>query len=135
MLFRSTVFREFGPRKRREHVIRPEVARQVAHLMEHAVAHGTGSKARLDDWVVACKTGTSRRALAGRKGYSEQYFGSFAGFLPAEDPQLAVTVVVFEPTTEGKQYYGGSAAAPAFAEISKAAASVVVPAVFVTERS
>ena len=44
----------------------------------------------------------------------------FTGMVPAEDPQLSVIVVIDEPTAT---IYGGSAAAPVFADLSRFALS------------
>jgi cell division protein FtsI (penicillin-binding protein 3) len=46
------------------------------------------------------------------------YMASFAGFLPAEDPQLSILVVVDEPRPK---YHGGEIAAPLFANIASSA--------------
>src|SRR5204862_60104 len=66
--------------------------------------------------VGAGKTGTAQKA--GRGGYSaDRYVGSFAGYVPADRPRLAILVVIDEPRGE---YYGGTVAAPAFREIAEA---------------
>jgi cell division protein FtsI (penicillin-binding protein 3) len=57
---------------------------------------------------VAGKTGTAR-AFGGGHYRSGQYYSSFAGFFPAEDPQLVFLVKLDSPKGE---YYGGTTAAP-----------------------
>ena len=85
-----------------------EVARQVADVLVDAVEVGTGGRARLATFKVAGKSGTTRVWSEG--AYQEgDYFASFVGFFPAEDPQLVVMVKLDRP--QGT-YYGGSAAAP-----------------------
>jgi len=50
-------------------------------------------------------------------GYEQgAYTASFAGFVPAEDPQLSAIVVLDEPRPV---FYGGLTAAPVFADISR----------------
>jgi cell division protein FtsI (penicillin-binding protein 3) len=75
---------------------------------------GTGCKARVDGYEVAGKTGTAQKAVAG--GYSSSaYTASFLGFLPADNPEIALVVVVDEPQPV---HLGGTVAAPVFAKIA-----------------
>ena len=97
----------FRPRMVRR-VVSPGVARELADVLVDAVEDGTGTRARLGTFKVAGKSGTTRAWLDG--GYQTgDYFASFVGFFPAEDPQLVVMVKLDRP--QGA-YYGGSAAAP-----------------------
>jgi len=84
------------------------VARQVSAVLVDVVEDGTGKRARLSTLKVAGKSGTARVWADG--AYQDgEYFASFVGFFPAEDPQLVVMVKLDRP--QGA-YYGGSAAAP-----------------------
>ena len=88
--------------------VSPDVARAVSDVLVDAVEGGTGTRARLSTFKVAGKSGTTRAWLDG--GYQTgDYYASFVGFFPAEDPQLVVMVKLDRP--QGA-YYGGSAAAP-----------------------
>ncbi|BFL82017.1 hypothetical protein LFREDSHE_04670 [Shewanella baltica] len=78
---------------------------------------GTGTLAHIDGYPVAGKSGTSRKAVAG--GYGDDYVALFAGVAPANNPKLAIVVVVNEP--KGDLYYGGSVAGPAFAKVMSGA--------------
>jgi hypothetical protein len=69
---------------------------------------GSGRQAALGSFQVAGKTGTARIARNGRY-LPGAYTASFAGFFPADDPQLVFIVKLDEPSGE---YYGGRAAAP-----------------------
>lgn len=92
----------------------PRLARQVAAMLETVpTLEGTGKQARVPNYRVAGKTGTSRKASAG--GYSSSYIASFAGFAPASDPRLVVVAVIDDPS-EGK-FYGGDVAAPLFSKV------------------
>lgn len=118
----GSLIREFPPH-RVTRVIKPETAAKMTHLMRHAVTNGTGRAAFLNEWSVCGKTGTARKYMKG-EGYStEHYYASFTGFLPAEDPQLCILVIVDEPAMVGKSYMGGKAAAPVFGEIARGAAT------------
>ena len=98
---------EYEPRVVRR-VVSREVARSVAAALAEVVEEGTGRQASLETFAVAGKTGTARRAAGGRYERGA-YTASFAGFFPAEDPQLVFLVKLDRPRGE---YYGGLAAAP-----------------------
>ena len=99
-------------------VVSPTTARQVQQLLERVVSgeRGTGSLAAVPGYTVAGKTGTARKPTTDGPGYSDEYVATFAGFAPAHDPQIAVAVMVDEPTP----YYGGTVAAPVFREVMEA---------------
>jgi cell division protein FtsI (penicillin-binding protein 3) len=75
---------------------------------------GTGRRARVDGYEVAGKTGTAEKPVNGTYS-STAHIASFVGFLPVEDPQIAVIVMVDEPQPLRT---GGIVAAPAFSEIA-----------------
>lgn len=92
-------------------------AQQVLSTMEQAVenegAEVWGQGARVDGYRVAGKTGTSQKIVAGQ--YSDELsWASFIGFIPADDPQLSILIMLDEP--EG--YWGSQVAAPIFADIA-----------------
>ncbi len=102
----------------RPHVIRRVLSPKTAHLitsfMEEVTSEGgTGTKAAIPGFKVAGKTGTSQKPRTdGKKGYDPtKFIGSFVGFVPADDPKIAILVVINEP--KGIPY-GGVVAAPAF---------------------
>jgi stage V sporulation protein D (sporulation-specific penicillin-binding protein) len=96
-------------------VISPKTAAGVTEAMTKVVGEGgTAPKAEIPGYDVAGKTGTAQKVVNGQ--YSkEKYVASFMGFFPAQNPEVAILVMVDEP--QGKEYYGGQVAAPAFAEI------------------
>ena len=76
---------------------------------------GTGVKACVDGFTVAGKTGTAQKPVAGH--YSESaYMASFVGFLPAENPEIGMIVVVDEPQP---LHTGGMVSAPVFGEVAE----------------
>ena len=90
-------------------VVESGVARDISRVLVEVTESGTGTRARLTSFAVAGKSGTSR-AYRADGGYAEgEYFATFVGFFPAEDPQLLAYVKLNGP--EGV-YYGGAAAAP-----------------------
>ena len=96
-------------------VLRPRSARAVGEMLEEVVAKGTGSKAQVSGFRVAGKTGTAQKVDPIRGGYGEKRLASFLGFLPADEPRLAILVAVDEPEGE---VYGGAVAAPAWSAIA-----------------
>jgi cell division protein FtsI (penicillin-binding protein 3) len=99
-------------------VMNVEAARKLAEMLRMVTEEGgTGARIKVDGYAIAGKTGTAQKAVAG--GYSKQdYISSFAGFLPADNPQIAIVVIIDSPRGG---YYGGQVAGPAWAAIAKAA--------------
>lgn len=96
-------------------VVDPAIAQQVKDVLESVVANGTGRNAFIEGYRIAGKTGTAQKVGAG--GYVPgKYVASFAGFAPADDPQVAMLVVIDEPVG---LYYGGQIAAPVFGAVMK----------------
>lgn len=96
-------------------VMSEKTAAVLNEILKNVVTRGTGTNAALAEHVVAGKTGTAQKA--GRGGYIDgRYVGSFAGYVPADRPRLAILVVIDEPRPE---HYGGTVAAPAFREIAE----------------
>jgi cell division protein FtsI (penicillin-binding protein 3) len=83
------------------------------------VRDGTGKAAALEGYAVAGKTGTAQKVDPATGRYSgRKVVASFAGAVPAEDPRLAILVVIDEPQLHA---WGGSIAAPTFREIAREA--------------
>jgi cell division protein FtsI (penicillin-binding protein 3) len=96
-------------------IISEKTAAVLNEILKAVVARGTGAKAGLDEHVVAGKTGTAQKAARG--GYSQdKVVASFAGYVPADRPRLAILVLIDEPKGEE---YGGTVAAPVFKEIAE----------------
>jgi cell division protein FtsI (penicillin-binding protein 3) len=103
-------------------VVRPEVAAEMQSMMRQVVCRGTAKRAQqgLENFSVAGKTGTGLKAQ--RNGYLNErgervYYASFAGFFPAEDPQVTVVVSIDEPPAGDINRFGGTAAAPVFGDL------------------
>lgn len=99
--------------------VSPRTADIVTSLLRRVVEEkgGTGSKARLDDFPVAGKTGTAQKVNLETGGYSSKRIGSFVGFVPADRPRAVIVVLIDEPGTSS---YGGVVAAPVFRAIAGA---------------
>ena len=111
--------------------IRPDTAEKMRSILKSVtnyaadrVDHGTGWRARVDGYTVAGKTGTAQMLING--AYSEKdYWSSFVGFVPAENPVFAMIVILDRPRGElmddgvhHKAHDGGGTAAPLFSKIA-----------------
>ena len=92
-----------------------DLMQTIRGMMELTVLPGgTATRAAVQNYRVAGKTGTVKKARAG--GYAKaDYQSVFAGLSPASDPRLAMVVMVDSPGND--EYYGGAVAAPVFAEV------------------
>lgn len=101
----------------------PRHAKAVVDLMVAVTEKGgTGTRAAVPGYRVAGKTGTAKKAIGGSYGGSERV-GSFVGLIPADDPVLAIAVMVDTPTLE--RGFGGLVAAPAFRQIAEASLRIL----------
>jgi cell division protein FtsI/penicillin-binding protein 2 len=110
------VLRRILPHVKRR-VVSPETARTVTAILEGVVTDGTGGKAAIPGFRVAGKTGTAQKVDPRTGRYSAtQFVGSFVGFVPADNPRLAMIVVIDEPHGEA---WGGTVAAPVFRRVGE----------------
>ena len=102
-------------------VVSESTADQMTQMLVTVVREGTGQNAQVEGYSIAGKTGTGQKVLAGGSYGDDQgsrrYTATFAGFYPAEDPQLSMIVVIDEPAAT--KYYASQAAAPLFADLAK----------------
>jgi cell division protein FtsI (penicillin-binding protein 3) len=103
-------------------VVTETAAAQTTQMMREVVCHGTATRAQVDGLSIAGKTGTAYKAADNGTYYDDNgervYYASFVGFFPAEDPQVTVLVSVDEPPSGTDSRFGGTAAAPVFAELA-----------------
>ncbi len=110
-------------------VISAETADELTDMLVGVVDRGTGTLATVDGYRVAGKTGTAWKVFEnqwGEVGYggdgNRRYTMSFAGFLPADAPELTVVVSFDEPSVGTS---AGQVAAPLFAEIAEYALRIL----------
>ena len=85
--------------------------------MTKVVEGGTGKRAKIEGYTVAGKTGTAQKVNPSGGGYSHgKFIASFGGFLPVDNPKIAMIVIVDEPRPV---YYGGQVAAPVFKKVAQ----------------
>jgi cell division protein FtsI (penicillin-binding protein 3) len=106
------------PRRVRR-VMSRDVARTVRDMLLAVVREGTATKADLETFAVAGKSGTARRTSLNAGYTAGNYTASFVGLFPAEDPQYVVLVKLDSPS--GAHYAGGDIAAPVTRIVLRAA--------------
>ncbi len=115
------VVTETAPSESRS-VVTALAAVQTTEMMRHVVCSGTATLAQVDGLSIAGKTGTAFKAADNGTYFDDDgnriYYSSFVGFFPAEDPQVTVLVSVDEPPAGTNDRFGGTAAAPVFAELA-----------------
>jgi cell division protein FtsI (penicillin-binding protein 3) len=106
----------------RQQAVPKWVAKSVVELMVAVTrGEGTGVEAAVLGFQVAGKTATAQKAEPGTGRYSrDKYVASFIGFVPANNPEVAISVVLDEPVVA---HAGGTVAAPVFRRIAEASLS------------
>ena len=112
----GNVIESFEPQVRWR-AIKPETAKSMTKLLQRVVQKkGTGTMAALEEFKVAGKTGTAQKVNPKTGAYDDQmWIGSFVGYVPADNPEVVILVVIDEPR---EVHVGGVVAAPAFANIA-----------------
>jgi len=100
------------PEQRR--VVSESTASQVSQMLEMVVNEGTAPMAAIDGYKVAGKTGTAQFSNPACGGCYEGFTASFAGFAPADVPELIVSVTLQQPVNG---YYGGMLGGPVFKNV------------------
>ncbi len=101
----------------RERIFSEKTAYTLREILTKVTEEGgTATTARVEGNEVAGKTGTAQKYDPKIKTYSkDKYVSSFVGFIPANDPKIALIVIVNEPKGA---HYGGVVAGPIFKAIS-----------------
>lgn len=97
----------YGKRKR---ILSKETSEKMRKILETVVSEGGGKKAQIEGYRIGGKTATSQTLTRS----ANRYIGSFIGFAPADDPQVAAMAIIYNP--QGI-YYGGTIAAPVVRDI------------------
>ena len=99
-------------------IISASTSKKLAEVLEQGVSGGAGAKnAYVAGYRVAAKTGTSEKIDKKNETGIEYYVCSCVGFAPADDPEIAVIILVDEPTKG--VLYGSTVAAPYLANVMR----------------
>lgn len=101
----------------REKIISSKTAKIMREILKKVTEEGgTATSARLEGNQVAGKTGTAQKYDPKTGRYSrDKVVSSFVGFVPADNPRIALIVVINEPKGA---HYGGVVAGPVFKAIA-----------------
>jgi cell division protein FtsI (penicillin-binding protein 3) len=94
-------------------VVSEKTASELMLMLEDVTEEGTGGLAQIDGYRVAGKTGTAQ--AADEDGQLTKIVASFVGMAPADDPEIVVSVIMYEPKTS---IWGGTVAAPVFKDVA-----------------
>lgn len=98
-------------------VISATTALAIREMLKEVVSNGTANEAKIDEYILAGKTGTPRGMVDGRY-VSGLYNPNFVALFPADDPQYVIAVRLSNPSGS---YYGGKTAAPVTRAVIEAA--------------
>jgi beta-lactamase regulating signal transducer with metallopeptidase domain len=109
----------WSPTTSGERVVSAATATTVLRLLESVVQGpmGTGQGAQVPGYLVAGKTGTAKQSSPSG-AYTDHFYGSFVGAIPARQPAVVILVGVDGPRGD---YTGGTVAAPAFSRLAQQA--------------
>lgn len=112
---KGNLIRKMYPTEIRQ-VIGPTTARTMTDILVGVVENGSGTRAKIAGVKIAGKTGTAQKAEKGKGYIAGKEVMSFMGFLPADDPKIAIIVTLDEPS--GARF-SGTMAAPIFKRIAE----------------
>jgi cell division protein FtsI/penicillin-binding protein 2 len=111
----------FVPVTRR--VISATAAHTLAHMMVGVVNDpgGEGKRARIPGYSmqIAGKTGTAQVALPNGGGYGPNVVASFVGFMPVDNPQFTMMVILNNPQVNAGNRFGSILAAPIWKQVTE----------------
>lgn len=125
------IVEDYVPFLKKRRVISPATAFQITEALKSVTREGgTATQAAIPGYEVAGKTGTAQKVVPAvrdengrviqRAHYSNTlHVSSFIGYVPADDPEIVLYIVVDEPPHKRPLYYGGYCAAPYFKRISE----------------
>ncbi len=112
----NKVYHAYEPEVIRKKLCSDEVLDKLHIVLAGVVGteHGTARSIRTPYYTIAGKTGTAKKIVNGE--YTFDYYSSFCGYFPADNPKYSIIVTVDNPRVNGK--YGGQVAAPVFRKIA-----------------
>ena len=92
-------------------VISEETSKAICGYLEGVVSEGTGKNAYIPGYRIGGKTGTAEKIdTTAKEGERKKYICSFCGIAPADNPQIAILMLIDEPGVDIP--YGGTLVAP-----------------------
>lgn len=102
-------------------VVSDEVTNRITAILQEGVVSGGSKNAYVAGYRVAGKTGTSEKkgVINPETGKDDMVIGSCVAYAPAENPEVAIIIMVDEPNPPVGTRYGGVVAAPYVANALK----------------
>jgi len=110
----NEVIESFSPRVVRQ-VMEPATAARVKSILAGVIERGTGKLAKMKNVAAAGKTGTAQKIVGGQYSH-DQFYATFIGFAPVDNPQIAMAIVFDNPRGT---HFGGTVCAPIFKEVAE----------------
>ena len=105
-------------RSSKKRILEQSDAKKLKDMLHYTVESGSGKMANIDGWDIAGKTGTAKKYIDGK--YSEEeFYSSFVGFFPKENPQILGLIIIDGADPSRKLHYGSLSAAPVFRSVMK----------------
>lgn len=111
---KGELIKEFSPQEIRK-VISEKTALRMKDILAAVVSDGSGRGAQVPGYRAAGKTGTAQKVEGGIYSHSK-FMATFVGFVPVENPKLAIVVSFDEPHPA---YLGGTVSAPVFKRVAE----------------
>ena len=105
----------------RRRIMTPEMSKDLTDILVESIDRSK-SIAKMRDFRLAAKTGTSRRPKDNGVGYTNKMYTSMVGYLPASDPKVLIYIVI--DSAKG-DVWGSTVAAPIFKDISTELARIM----------
>lgn len=102
--------------KEGEKIISSQSAARINSMLISVIENGTGKRARIEEYLVAGKTGTAQVPKINGRGYGDETIHTFVGYAPASDPKFIILVKIDDP--QGVRAAEGSAV-PVFKELAQ----------------
>ncbi len=106
----DTTYNNFGTKQ----ILDATQMNTLRGYLEKVISEGGGSKAFVDGYHIAGKTGTAQKPINGVY-VPGKYVSSFGGMAPADNPKVSVVISIDEP--DPSNYYAGQIAAPVAKEV------------------
>ena len=103
-------------------VVSEETAKTVTDLLRQAIEVGKGPL-KMNNYYLAAKTGISKKPKEDGIGYTNNYYTSAVGYLPATNPKVLIYVIV--DSAQGGEVWGSTVAGPIFHSVATQVASIM----------
>ena len=103
-------------------VLSESTAKTVTDLLRQSIEIGK-SPLKLNNYYLAAKTGTSKKPKEDGIGYTNNYYTSAVGYLPATNPKVLIYVIV--DSAQGGEVWGSTVAGPIFHSVATQVASIM----------